>query len=216
MIKAVIFDLDGTLLDTGKGVVKSVKYTIQQMKLPSLSQSELETFVGPPIKNKLQQTFNLTEEQAVEGMNIFRNHYGKEDIYIAEPYAAIEDLLGMLKRDGFKLGVATYKREDQAIKLLEKMQIADFFDVIHGADPEGKMSKADVINKSLLDLDCDSQEAVMVGDSDNDAIGAATAGMHFLGVTYGYGFKSEADVAKHVNIGSVADCSEIFEKIPKK
>ena len=93
MIKAVIFDLDGTLLDTGKGVVKSVKYTIQQMKLPSLSQSELETFVGPPIKNKLQQTFDLTEEQAVEGMNIFRNHYGKEDIYIAEPYAAIEDLL---------------------------------------------------------------------------------------------------------------------------
>lgn len=216
MIKAVIFDLDGTLLDTGKGVVKSVKYTIQQMKLPSLSQSELETFVGPPIKNKLQQTFDLTEEQAVEGMNIFRNHYGKEDIYIAEPYAGIEELLGMLKRDGYKLGVATYKREDQAIKLLEKMQIADFFDVIHGADPEGKMSKADVINKSLLDLDCDSQEAVMVGDSDNDAIGAATAGMHFLGVTYGYGFKSEADVAKHVNIGSVADCSEIFEKIPKK
>ena len=145
MIKAVIFDLDGTLLDTGKGVVKSVKYTIQQMKLPSLSQSELETFVGPPIKNKLQQTFDLTEEQAVEGMNIFRNHYGKEDIYIAEPYAAIEDLLGMLKRDGYKLGVATYKREDQAIKLLEKMQIADFFDVIHGADSEGKMSKADVI-----------------------------------------------------------------------
>lgn len=216
MIKAVIFDLDGTLLDTGKGVVKSVKYTIQQMKLPSLSQSELETFVGPPIKNKLQQTFNLTEEQAVEGMNIFRNHYGKEDIYIAEPYAAIEDLLGMLKRDGYKLGVATYKREDQAIKLLEKMQIADFFDVIHGADSEGKMSKADVINKSLLDLGCIPEEAVMVGDSDNDAIGAATAGMHFLGVTYGYGFKSEADVAKHVNIGSVADCSEIFEKIPKK
>lgn len=216
MIKAVIFDLDGTLLDTGKGVVKSVKYTIQQMKLPSLSQSELETFVGPPIKNKLQQTFDLTEEQAVEGMNIFRNHYGKEDIYIAEPYAAIEDLLGMLKRDGYKLGVATYKREDQAIKLLEKMQIADFFDVIHGADSEGKMSKADVINKSLLDLGCIPEEAVMVGDSDNDAIGAATAGMHFLGVTYGYGFKSEADVAKHVNIGSVADCSEIFEKIPKK
>ena len=145
MIKAVIFDLDGTLLDTGKGVVKSVKYTIQQMKLPSLSQSELETFVGPPIKNKLQQTFDLTEEQAVEGMNIFRNHYGMGYLYIAEPYAAIEDLLGMLKRDGYKLGVATYKREDQAIKLLEKMQIADFFDVIHGADSEGKMSKADVI-----------------------------------------------------------------------
>lgn len=164
MIKAVIFDLDGTLLDTGKGVVKSVKYTIQQMKLPSLSQSELETFVGPPIKNKLQQTFDLTEEQAVEGMNIFRNHYGKEDIYIAEPYAAIEDLLGMLKRDGYKLGVATYKREDQAIKLLEKMQIADFFDVIHGADSEGKMSKADVINKSLLDLGCIPEEAVMVGE----------------------------------------------------
>ena len=213
MIKAVIFDLDGTLLDTGKGVVKSVKYTIQQMKLPSLSQSELETFVGPPIKNKLQKTFDLTEEQAVEGMNIFRNHYGKEDIYIAEPYAAIEDLLGMLKRDGYKLGVATYKREDQAIKLLEKMQIADFFDVIHGADSEGKMSKADVINKSLLDLDCDPQEAVMVGDSDNDAIGAETAGMHFLGVTYGYGFKSEVDVAKHVNIGSVADCLSVRSHI---
>ena len=112
----------------------------------------------------------------------------------------------MLKRDGYKLGVATYKREDQAIKLLEKMQIADFFDVIHGADSEGKMSKADVINKSLLDLDCIPEEAVMVGDSDNDAIGAETAGMHFIGVTYGYGFKCVSDVNKHINIGIAGNC----------
>lgn len=213
MLKAVLFDLDGTLLDTGKGVVKSVEYTIKKMGFRSLTQEELESFVGPPIKNKLKTEFDLDEATAIEGMNVFRKHYGEEDIYIAEPYDGIEDLLVELRKLNIKTGVATYKREDQATKLLQKKGLYQFFDVVHGSDPDGKLSKADVVRLCIDDLGCQPTQVVMVGDSDNDAIGASSVGSHFIGVTYGYGFKDEESVRQFENIGIVNKCRDILSVI---
>lgn len=213
MLKAVLFDLDGTLLDTGKGVIKSVEYTIKRMGVHNLTQKKLESFVGPPIKNKLKDEFDLDEATAVKGMNIFRKHYGEEDIYIAEPYAGIEDLLIKLRELNIKIGVATYKREDQAIKLLQKKGLYNLFDVVHGSDPDGMMSKADVVRLCINDLGCQPTQVVMVGDSDNDAIGASTVGSYFIGVTYGYGFKDEESVRRFENIGIVNKCSDILKLV---
>lgn len=212
-VEAVIFDLDGTLLDTGEGVIRSVKYTISQMNLKELPLDKLAEFVGPPIKRKLQQEFGLSNEQAEEGMNIFRSHYGLGDIYIAQPYDGVEKILKQLKDKNFKLGVATYKREDQAIKLLERKGLAKYFDVISGTDLNGKMTKTDVICKCLENLNCLPKKAIMVGDSENDAVGAAEVGMNFIGVTYGYGFKSNDDVIKYNNIGYADKCIELYHII---
>lgn len=211
MLKAVLFDLDGTLLDTGKGVVKSVEYTIKKMGFRSLTQEELESFVGPPIKNKLKTEFDLDEATAIEGMNVFRKHYGEEDIYIAEPYDGIEDLLVELRKLNIKTGVATYKREDQATKLLQKFGLADKFDIIHGSDKQGKLTKADIVNNCILDLNVMPEKTVLVGDSDNDAIGARQAGLKFIGVTYGFGFKTKDDVKRFDNIGVVETCKDIIK-----
>lgn len=157
--------------------------------------------------------FNLDEATAMEGMNVFRKHYGEEDIYIAEPYDGIEDLLVELRKLNIKTGVATYKREDQATKLLQKKGLYHFFDVVHGSDPDGKLSKADVVKLCIDDLGCQPTQVVMIGDSDNDAIGALGVGSHFIGVTYGYGFKDEESVRKFKNIGIVNKCSDIFRII---
>ena len=213
MYKAVLFDLDGTLLDTGDGVISSVRYTIEKMKLPMLSDDELKTFVGPPIKKKMMEVFSLSDETSSEAMNIFRNHYGIEDIYIARVYDGLVELLEELKNEGYKLGVATYKREDQAKNLLQKFGLAEKFDVIHGSDKEGKLTKADVVNNCILDLNVNPKEAVLVGDSDNDAIGAKQAGLKFVGVTYGFGFKSETDVECFDNIGIANSCQEIVKYV---
>lgn len=213
MYKAVLFDLDGTLLDTGEGVISSVKYTIEKMGLPELSYDVLKTFVGPPIKKKMMEMFELSDEVASEAMNIFREHYGAGDIYIAKVYDGMIALLDDLKKRGYKLGVATYKREDQAKKLLEKFEIADKFDVIHGSDKEGMLTKADVINNCVRELGYSPCEMVLIGDSDNDAIGAKQAGLEFIGVTYGYGFKSKADVDCFQNMGIAEECYQISELI---
>lgn len=213
MYKAVLFDLDGTLLDTGAGVIKSVQYVIENMQLPMLPPDELKKFVGPPIRAKMREVFHLTDADAGRAMDMFRDHYGQGDIYVASIYDGIPTVLRTLRQKGLKTGVATYKREDQAKKLLAKFELDCLFDVIHGSDRDGILTKADVVSSCIRDLEVIPDEAVMIGDSDNDAIGAKQAGLHFIGVTYGFGFKKKEDVYSYDNIGAAGTCDEILNYI---
>lgn len=215
MLKAVIFDLDGTLLDTGEGVMRSVAYTFEQLALTPPTDIQLASFVGPPIKKHLMQEFGLDEATAQNGMNIFRKHYGESDLYLAKPYAGLEKLLNNLRALDLKIGVATYKREDQAKSLLLKMRLAQYFDVIHGSDKDSKLSKTDVLKLSVDDIGISTSQTVLVGDSDNDAIAARKLDCHFIGVTYGYGFKNVKDVDAFEHIGVATTCHDIFEIIKK-
>ena len=201
MIKSVIFDLDGTLLDTSTGVISSVKKTIEHYGFKELDREQLESFIGPPISKNMVRIYGVSEEEGVKIMQYFREIYTKGDIYRAEHYEGMQELLTTLKDRGFKVGGATYKREDMAQKLLEEKGLAKYFDVIHGADAYGRLTKADVVTMSIQDLGAAPEETVMVGDSENDAIGAKDAGALFVGVTYGFGFRTEEDIALFPNIG---------------
>lgn len=208
MIKSVIFDLDGTLLDTSEGVISSVEKMIDHYGFRKLSREELETFIGPPISKSVIRHYGLDDEKALEAMKYFRKEYisenpggEKADLFKGSVYPGMEILLQDLRNLGIRVGVATYKQENQAIALLEDKDIAKYFDVIHGADPEGKLTKADVVALSIKELGHTPEETVMVGDSDNDAIGAEGADALFIGVTYGFGFKKPEDVEEFQNIG---------------
>ena len=205
-IKAVLFDLDGTLLDTSPGVLSSVKYTIEKMGFQSHSEDALEEFIGPPIRKKMAEVYGISDELAGTAMECFRQNYGREDLYKAEAYPGLTELLDELRQKGYLLGVATYKREDQAQSLLEKKGLARFFDVIHGSDVDGKLTKADVVNLCIRDLAVPPQETVMIGDSLNDAVGAKEAGLKFIGVLYGFGFKFEKEIEALDHIGIAENC----------
>ena len=213
MVKSVVFDLDGTLLDTSTGVISSVKKLIKKYGYRELTRAELETFIGPPISKSVERVFGVSPEEAMEAMQYFREEYPREDIYKADHYDGLEKLLADLKEGGFKVGVATYKREDMAKTLLEEKGLAKYFDVIHGSNREANLTKADVVAMTIRDLGHDSSETVMIGDSDNDAIGAEEANALFIGVTYGFGFKSRVDVEKYKNIGVAATPGEVLEII---
>lgn len=216
MIKSVIFDLDGTLLDTSEGVISSVKKVIKHFGYEELSEEELRTFIGPLVCDNMVRIYNISREDGLRAMKYFRQEYIKGDLYKAHVYPGIIQLLDKLKNDGMKLGVATYKKENQAIALLRDKNVADLFDVIHGADSEGKLSKTDVIKKTISDLDCSYSETIMVGDTINDAIGATGVGIGFIGVAYGFGFNSEADLKSYSSLGfaeSVDDIGSIILKL---
>lgn len=211
MIRSVIFDLDGTLLDTSEGVISSVKKTIHHFGLRELDDETLRTFIGPPISRSIIRIYGVSEEMGLTAMKYFRQEYirtGEDgaaaDIFKGEIYDGLEDLLLELNERGYRVGVATYKQESQAVELLRDKGLDKYFHVIHGADPDGRLSKADVVSMAIRDLGSKPAETVMIGDSDNDAIGAEGAGALFIGVTYGFGFKSEEDVRRFSNIG-VAD-----------
>ncbi len=222
MIKSVIFDLDGTLLDTSEGIISSVKKTIEHFGYRKLTQAELESFIGPPIGKSMIHHFSITDEEAKEATDYYRykytmnNEFGSEaDLYKATIYDGMENLLQALKKNGLKVGVATYKPEHMAKKLLESKGLSKYFDVIHGADLEGKLTKADVVALSIKDLGHTPKETAMVGDSDNDAIGAEGAGALFIGVTYGFGFKNSEDVEEYANIGSTPTTEGVLSIVNK-
>ncbi len=201
MIRSIIFDLDGTLLDTSVGVLSSVKKMIEHYGLHNLDDDDMRSFIGPPINKNLERLYGLSPEKAMEAMSYFREEYPKGDIFRAEHYEGMDELLFSLGDLGFKVGVATYKREDMAKTLLEEKGLAKYFDVIHGSNAASNMTKADIVNLTIQDLGFSPDETVMVGDSDNDAIGAADAGAHFIGVTYGFGFSTPEDIDQFDNMG---------------
>ena len=220
MIKSVIFDLDGTLLDTSEGIISSVEKMIDHFGYKKLTRAELETFIGPPISKSVIRIYGLSDEEALEAMKYYRVVYkaepedgSKPDLFRGSIYPGMEELLQNLRDDGYKVGVATYKPEHMAKALLEEKGLTKYFDVIHGADLEGKLTKADVVSLSIKELGHTPEETAMVGDSDNDAIGAEGANALFIGVTYGFGFKTESDVNEFNNIGYASTPLEVMDVV---
>ena len=132
--RGVIFDLDGTLLDTSEGVFASVRHTVEALGKPALDEATLRTFIGPPVKLSLIRLYGLDEDAANHATEIFRTQYKDHDLLKAEPYAGIKDLIRALRAQGCKIGVATLKREDYALTLLEHYHFTELCDSICGSD----------------------------------------------------------------------------------
>ena len=193
-VKAIIFDLDGTLLDTGRGIVKCVASTLYKIGLAVPNEEICKTFVGPPLKKRFLELFKVDEKTANDFVKFFREEYAMGYIFLADRYPGMDECLATL-HERFPLAVATNKREDLAVKLLEKFEMASYFDAICGSDVASTMTKEQIVANAAKRLGVEPVDCLMVGDSSNDAVAAERLEMPFIGVTYGYGFKSEADMA---------------------
>lgn len=206
MYKAIIFDLDGTLLDTTSGVVYAVEYTIRQLALPMPKKEILETFVGPPMQLSFQKHYAMNEKDALQAANLFRANYKEHSLLKAELYPGTLEVLQGLRDKGYKIAVATNKSHDNAMEILKHFQVAKYCDFMMGSDLGGKLKKADIIEKCLQNIGVDAEESVYVGDSIFDLEGAKKVGMDFYAVLYGFGFKNEEELRGY-------DCKGIFENI---
>lgn len=163
MYRGIIFDLDGTLLDTSEGVLSSVRHTIKTMGYRELPEETLLTFIGPPVKRSLMEHYGLDDAEADRATAVFRDQYKNVDLLKARPYDGILPLLDRLKSRGFLIGVATLKREDYALTILEHFGIAERCDLICGSDFASKMQKVDVLHKCLDGLKLSPKEALLIG-----------------------------------------------------
>lgn len=182
----VIFDLDGTLLNTSKGIYGSVRYAESVMGLDPVNEDELRKFLGPPPKTMYSKIYGLTEEDALKAAIAHRTYGMEKAIFEAEIYEGIEDLLSKLRAKGIMIAVATLKKQTIAEAILRNFDIDHFFDVIVGMDEAETLTKKGTIEKVLQQTQ--SSWAVMVGDSEYDYLGAKEAGVDFIGVKYGFGF----------------------------
>ncbi len=189
MYKTILFDLDGTLTDSGRGITNSVAYALNKAGYSYGSKKELECFVGPPLAKTFMEKCNLTEEGGAHMVELYREYYSVKGIFENDVYNGIVELLGTLKKNGKKLIVATSKPEIFAEKIMEHFNLAKYFDCIAGATmSEKRTDKAEVIEYALEKSNVtDKSTVVMVGDREYDIIGAKKMGIDSIGVLYGYG-----------------------------
>lgn len=207
--KYVIFDLDGTLLDTSVGIFKSIDYTICKLGLLNLPQNIKESFIGPPIYDSFRKYYQLDTETCRQATEIFRNIYKDKFLLEAIPYEGIFEMLTELKQQNSKMAVATNKRHDYATKLLKFFEFDKYFDFMFGSDPDNRLKKSDIICECLHKLKVDKfNESVMIGDTLHDYYGACEAGIDFIGVKYGFGFKNDEDLEE---VKTCRVCKDIKE-----
>ncbi len=198
MKKAILFDLDGTLTDSGEGIINCAQYAFQQMGYPVPPREEMRVFVGPPLWDTFER-FGIPKERTDEAVQIFRSRYVPIGKFENTPYPGIRELLEALGAEGNLLYVATSKPETTAVEVLEHFDLARYFDRICGADLEKKRNSKDAVIAYLLNMTGSDAEMVMVGDTEYDVLGAAAHGIPTIGVSWGYG-----DVAAMEKAGAKA------------
>lgn len=208
----IIFDMDGTLLDTSEGIIKCYNYTARKMGVNELPNDRFRYIIGSPLLYGFQEHYGLDEDKAKVAVEIYRERYKEKGIYEACIYEGIEELLKWLKDNSFKVGIATLKLDSFAKKMIEHFNLGEYFQVIQGIDEKDHLTKSQMVNICLKELQVeDKSKAILIGDSLYDAIGAKESGIDFIGVTYGWGFKNLEDVNKHNNILSAESPYQIID-----
>ena len=190
-----VFDLDGTLLDTRGGVLSAVKYTIKEFGYEMPDEETLRSFIGPPVQEGFSRVYGLEGPILQEIATVFRNFYSTKTLLEAELYEGMTELMEEMLARGIKPAVATYKREDYALKLLRHFGFDHYTDIMFGGDHENKLKKRDIIEKCINTAGVtDLSRVVMIGDTEFDAVGARDIGVDFIGVSYGFGYKSVEEI----------------------
>ena len=216
MRSIILFDLDGTLLDTSPGIFATANHTMEVLGMKTLPASQLRKFVGPPLAACFRVACGLEESIIPKACEIYRAKYANDGaMFQAQVYAGIPGLLEKLKGQGISLGVATLKLEPLAATILEHFGLSQYFSIVSGADLAGTLSKADIITSALSRLgETDLEHVLMVGDTPHDLDGAVAVGVDFVGVDWGFGFSRghEAPPVEHV-LGMIDEPSALLQYV---
>ena len=194
MKKTILFDLDGTLTDSGEGIINCVIYALEHYGLPVPPREELRVFVGPPLPETFVK-FGVKPENAVEAEDVFRERFVPIGMYENSLYPGIKQMLQTLHAAGHILCIATSKPESMAREILRHFDIAKYFHHICGATLDHSRDTKEQVISYLISL-CQSEYPwVMVGDTAFDVLGAKAHNIPAIGVSWGYGLVEEMEEA---------------------
>lgn len=194
MVKTILFDLDGTLTDSGEGIINCATLALTHFGLPVPDRETMRQFVGPPLRDTFIK-FGVPADKAEEAITVYRSRYLPIGKYENEPYAGIRELLERLQAEGHRLYVATSKPETTALDILTRFDLARYFDRICGATMDGSRDEKSQVIAYLLEQTPEAGNAIMVGDTAFDVLGAAAHGIPTIGVSWGYGEVRDMEAA---------------------
>lgn len=183
-MQALLFDLDGTLVDSSKGIANSFQHTFDELKFPQPDAKTIRSFMGPPLISSFKATLpNSLVDQAV---TIYRQYYHKKGQYESTLFPYITEALTALKNEGLQLYVTTSKYEPVALQMCQDLEIANYFNGIYGSSSD-RVRKADIIQYALSTNSISNDKALIIGDTKFDLIGGQTIGIKTMAVTWGFG-----------------------------
>ena len=202
--KAILFDLDGTLTDSGEGIMNCATLALEHYGLPVPDRETMKEIVGPPLRDSFIK-YGIPAEEVENAIAIFRGRYTTIGKYENRPYKGIVEMLAALKAQGHKLYIATSKPEPQAKDILAHFDLIKFFDLVAGASADESRATKEEVIEYLKSMAGEVAQPVMIGDTVYDVKGAAVHGIPAIGVSWGYG-----NVADMVAAGAkaIADTPE--------
>jgi len=207
-IRNVLFDLDGTLVDSSLTISTCIDYALDQVGTIPVSGVEVKALIGAPLLDIFLNTFQMTQPQADSAISHYREHYDRLEQAGSRVYDRVHDVLSRLGTAGYRLFIATVKPTSVATKVLIDLNLRSYFEGVAGASmgPD-RRDKATIIAHALNKFDLDPAQSLMIGDRDQDIMGARANGMASIAVTYGFGAWDELNSARPNHL--VRDCGEI-------
>lgn len=193
-MKKVLFDLDGTLVNSQEGITKGVQYALREyMGIQESDLDSLRCFIGPPLALMFDAKYHIPAEHIEPTIEKYREYYDSIGMNECALYPGVREILQHLREKGYTIGLASSKPEHNCRGILENLGVAEYFDYIVGASRGPKRrEKVLVLKEAFRRMDVtDLSEVVLVGDTKYDAIGAEKAGIVCIGVTFGFGTREE-------------------------
>lgn len=206
--------MDGTVLESGPGVMKTMRHTLAQFGIDEPTDEPLRKCIGPPLKESFKNFYNLSDGDIKKALKIFSDYYEKNGLFDSYIYPGMAELFAILKKAGLKLYIASSKPEIYIKKILEHNKIDCYFDFVGGADlQEIRVQKEEIIQYIIdecgLKEEIEAGRVIMVGDRKFDIEGAAHFGIKTIGVLFGYGTKEELE-----SYGAIA-CAKDAKELEK-
>ncbi|WP_419955689.1 pyrophosphatase PpaX [Neobacillus niacini] len=181
-ITTILFDLDGTLIDTNELIISTYLHTLEKYYPGKYQREDVLPFLGPT----LHEVFENMDPERVEEMILEYRTYNlaNHDLLVKE-FVGVMETIETLKKKGYKLAIVTTKREDVAFKGLRLMKLDSFFDVMIAYDHVKKVKPdPEPIFLALEKLDSKPEETLMVGDNFHDVLAGKNAGTKTAGVSW--------------------------------
>ena len=210
--KNIFLDLDGTLTDSGEGIMNSVAYSLRRFGIEETDREKLRSFIGPPLFESYIREYGFDHEKAILAVEYYREYFAPKGIFENRAYDGIPELLSDLKNDGRRLYLATSKPEPYALQIVKHFGLYEYLDGLFGSTmTEKRTKKEEVVAYALENTGIKNSDVVMIGDRNHDIIGAKANGVASIGVLYGYGDREElAEAGADVIATTVEDLRRIL------
>ena len=194
-MKAILWDLDGTIINSEEGITKCVQYALRAFGIDEPDLKKLECFLGPPLDPVFRERYGMTNEEAWQAVEKYRERYDVDGIFECYLYEGVKETIQGLKDKGYVIALASSKPETACRRILEHFGLLSCFDEVVGSTLDGSIStKHEVLEglgRRMERYGIPKREMCLIGDTKYDAQGAAAFGIRCIGAGYGLGKNEE-------------------------